>query len=253
MLASLYGWYECATTMPCVATQTATGHREIEDAVSIPVECACAPPQDGEQVGVRVSGAVTKLLDFNETRSNPKAIATVREEIEDLEKYGTWDSDHMCERQEVETWARDNKVTVHIGLGLGICSIKFSEMPASMQVHKGRFCFRTPTARDEGGALAIFQEMSSRPTTIASMNVSVAYGALMGHKTTVADAVKAYVQSDLKSVNMMFRFDSTLHITNNTPLLFCCCCVCLVAVLRFVVSCLPFRMCVFLMCCLRGV
>jgi hypothetical protein len=43
--------------------------------------------------------------------------------------------------------------------------------------------------------------MSSRPTTIVSMNVSVAYGALAGHKTSVADAVKAYVQSDLKSKN----------------------------------------------------
>ena len=35
------------------------------------------------------------------------------------------------------------------------------EMPPEMQKYKGRFCFRTPTAKDEGGALAVFQEMAS--------------------------------------------------------------------------------------------
>ena len=41
--------------------------------------------------------------------------------------------------------------------------------------------------------------MSSRPTTIVSVNCAVAYGILPGHKLTAADAVKAYVQSDLNS------------------------------------------------------
>jgi hypothetical protein len=147
-----------------------------------------------------VCGAVTKLLDFNETRHNPKAIAAVREEVEALAACGTWDQ-HPYERDEIVQWAQQNNITVHIGEGLGICSIKNSEMQEALQRWKGRFCFRTPTARDEGGALAIFQEMSSRPTTIVGMNVSVAYGAIRGNKTTVADAVKAYVQSDLKSLN----------------------------------------------------
>ena len=66
-------------------------------------------------------------------------------------------------------------------------------------MRKGRFCYRAPTAWGEGGALAIYQEMSSRPTTVVAMNVSIAWGAIRGHKTSVADAVKAYVQADLKS------------------------------------------------------
>ena len=41
--------------------------------------------------------------------------------------------------------------------------------------------------------------MSSRPTTIVSVNCAIAYGLCPGHKTTAADAIKAYVQSDLKS------------------------------------------------------
>ena len=106
---------------------------------------------------MRVSGAVTRLLDFKETRTDPKAVEAVKKEVEALAAVGTWDAVNVRERDEVEAWARKANVTVHIGLGLGICSVKFSELQKAMQQHKGRFCFRTTTARDEGGALAIFQ------------------------------------------------------------------------------------------------
>ena len=143
----------------------------------------------------------TRLLDYGETRSDPLAVKAVQDEVDALEKAGAWDWENVCAREEVERWARDNSVTVHIGLGLGICSIKYSELPRDKWVRKGRLCYRAPTARDESGALAIYQEMSSRPTTVVAMNVSIAWGAVKGHKTSVADAVKAYVQADLNSVN----------------------------------------------------
>ena len=52
--------------------------------------------------------------------------------------------------------------------------------------------------------MAVFQEMSSRPTTTVAVNVSIGYGCLQGHNVTVADAIKAYVQSDLKSIHPTF-------------------------------------------------
>ena len=117
---------------------------------------------------------MTRLLDFNQTRSDPLAIKAVQDEVDALEQVGTWDWQNVCAREEVERWARDSGITVHIGLGLGICSIKYSEMPSDKWVRKGRFCYRAPTARDEGGVLAIYQEMSSRPTKVVAMNVSIA-------------------------------------------------------------------------------
>ena len=75
---------------------------------------------------MRVSGAVTRLLDYAETRSNPLAIKAVQDEVDALEKASTWDWENVCAREEVEQWARDNGVTVLIGLGRGICSIKYS-------------------------------------------------------------------------------------------------------------------------------
>ena len=46
--------------------------------------------------------------------------------------------------------------------------------------------------------------MASRPTTVTATNVNIFYGCLPGHKTTVADAVRAYVQSLLKSKHRTF-------------------------------------------------
>ena len=59
--------------------------------------------------------------------------------------------------------------------------------------------YRGDCARDEWGAAAIYQEMSASPTSIQATNANIAYGMLPGHKETSADAVKAYVQSLLKS------------------------------------------------------
>ena len=49
--------------------------------------------------------------------------------------------------------------------------------------------------RDETGAIAVFEELSSSPTAIQNANANIAFGMLPGHKTTCADAIRAYVQS----------------------------------------------------------
>ena len=104
------------------------------------------------------------------------------------------------EKDDLIQWAREQQTTIHIGELLGICSIKNSEQIAEdLRRWKGRVCFRAPATRDQGGAVALFQEMSSQPTTIVDSNVSISYGALPGHKSTVADAIRAYVQSDLEA------------------------------------------------------
>ena len=82
---------------------------------------------------------------------------------------------------------------------MGICSIKFAELDSAHQKYKGRICFRGDNVRDEDGAVAIFQELSANPTSVHSANSNLAYGCLPGNKTTQADAIRAYVQSLLKS------------------------------------------------------
>ena len=82
-----------------------------------------------------------------------------------------------------------------------ICSIKFWEMDEAMHKYKGRICFRGDAVKDQDGQHAIFQELSASPTSVHTTNSNIAYGALSGHKSTVADAIRAYVQSLLKSAH----------------------------------------------------
>ena len=53
--------------------------------------------------------------------------------------------------------------------------------------------------KDADGAQAVFQELSASPIAVQGANANLAYGALPGHKSTAADAIRAYVQSLLKS------------------------------------------------------
>jgi len=198
-LAGMFGYYECTPCVPVVVS-TGQGHREKDDESGrVPVECACAHPDmsSSSSVSMRIPSYVHKLLSWKETRYNPEAIEAVRAEVSSLAELGTWDVANVMEKDDLIAWAQTQKTKVIVGEGLGICSIKNSELPSSdpRRKHKGRFCYRAPTARDEGGALAIYQEMASRPTTVVDFNLAIAYGMIAGNRCTISDAIKAYVQS----------------------------------------------------------
>jgi hypothetical protein len=53
--------------------------------------------------------------------------------------------------------------------------------------------------RDEHGMAAVYQDLSSSPTSMFDANMNLAYGAQPGYTTTAADAIRAYVQTLLKS------------------------------------------------------
>ena len=78
-------------------------------------------------------------------------------------------------------------------LRLWASSVKFWACPPEEQRYKGRLCFRDDIVRDEQGALAVFRELSAHPTTIQDASANVAYGALPGHESQVADAIRAYI------------------------------------------------------------
>ena len=205
MLSSLFGSHKEAPAMCCGAITKETVHREHE---VIYDDFQMSPFSTQEFRGISaactqvptIPGAVTKLLDRNETRSSPKAIKAIRDEGDALLGAGTWDLKTVIEK---DILIKQSKGKKHITMGdlMFICSVKFWEMAVEMHKHKGRIVFRGDNAKDEHGALAIYQEMAASPTTVQSANCNLAYGCLPGHKTTQADAVRAYVQSLLKSKN----------------------------------------------------
>ena len=78
-------------------------------------------------------------------------------------------------------------------------TIKHLEIP-ELRRHKGRICYRGDDTRDEYGAAAIHQDLSSSPTSLQGANANICYGAAPENGTSTADAVRAYVQALLKSL-----------------------------------------------------
>ena len=95
--------------------------------------------------------------------------------------------------------AKKSGIKIHLGQLMSISSKKFAELAEHLRVLKGRIVFRGDIVKDQDGAAAVFQDLSASPTSIAGINNNLAYGQVPGHKTTTADAVKAYVQSMLAS------------------------------------------------------
>ena len=131
--------------------------------------------------------------------SNAKALEAIRKEADGLVKAGTWDLSSVREKPEVAAEAKATGTKVHFGQLMTICSEKFAELAEHLRVLKGRVVYRGDIGKDEYGAAAIYQDMQAHPTSVQGLNNCLAYGSLPGHKTTAADAVKAYVQSLLKS------------------------------------------------------
>ena len=143
---------------------------------------------------------VTRLLDRREMLSKPAALQAVKKEATGLEAGGTWLNDTVRELHELKKNAKDTGNKVIIGQLMTLCSEKFAELAdEDKKVLKGRIVFRGDSARDENGALAIYRDLAATPTLITSANANIAYGLLKGHNATNADAVKAYIQSTLKS------------------------------------------------------
>ena len=143
--------------------------------------------------------AVTKALSHAEVAQCPEVQEAIRAEAKGLLAMNTWDESTVRDKQRVIDDAKRSGRHTVIGDLLVIGSIKFFEREKSFWKYKGRICYRGDAAKDQNGAYAIYQELNASPTSIHSANSNLAYGMLPGNATTQADAVRAYVQSTLKS------------------------------------------------------
>ena len=213
MLTSYFGDRNSTPAVPCVAAQKHQHRPEWEQTdfspspMTTPIGFTCdlgecLAPQElasGESLTApRITAAVTKLLDRKEMQ-DPRAIEAIQAEGKALIEESTWLEESVIEKSDLREKAQNSGETIHLGELLTICSIKFHECVKEMWKWKGRICFRGDIVKDADGAWAVFQELTASPVAIQDANANVAYGAIPGHKTTVSDAVRAYIQSLLNS------------------------------------------------------
>ena len=83
---------------------------------------------------------------------------------------------------------------------MAIVSVKGAELSPDSWKLKARIVFRGDNIRDECRMSAVFDELySSSPSSLEGLNTTIAFGLLDSHGVSVSDAIKAYVQSVLKS------------------------------------------------------
>jgi len=204
MLNSLFNPDKHTPAMPCTAVkETPTREQEIRvtDFGFSPLSQPCSVFLDTKECtrAPKIEAAVTKLLSRDEMRS-PPATKAIRSEGRALVECGTWDESTVVERDVLFQRVKDAKQKISWGDLLTLCSIKFFEKGPDFWKYKGRICFRGDKIRDQDGAPAVFQELSSSPAAIQAANANIAYGLIPGHKSTVSDALSAFTQAYLKTL-----------------------------------------------------
>ena len=110
-----------------------------------------------------------------------------------------------------KVWSKDpaalaeakNEATIAIGKLMTIMSWKNAESESDGKL-KARIVFLGNDVRDEFGLASEFQTIKVIPTTIAGLNINLAYGKRRGNKSTQSDVTKAYVQSGSDTLHPTF-------------------------------------------------
>ena len=149
-----------------------------------------------------VPGSVTRVLSKAELAQSAAFQAAIRKEADALVESGTWDPSTVVEKKVLQDWAKSKgpQFKVHIGGLLTLCSEKHAEgSDPRKRLKKGRICSVGNRVFDQNGVMVVRQTLSASPTSVHSANINLLYGALVNNMTTQADAIRAYVQSYLKS------------------------------------------------------
>ena len=142
---------------------------------------------------------IHELIDRKVWSKDPAALAEAKKEAQGLIEAGTWDYDQVIPRAQLEANARKSGQEIAIGQLMTIMSWKNAESE-DLKKLKARIVFRGDNVRTAEGDYAQFQEIKVIPTTIAGININLAFGMKRGHSTTQSDVVKAYIQSDLNTL-----------------------------------------------------
>ena len=121
----------------------------------------------------------------------------INKEWENLRSRGCWDETRMRKLVDVIREAEQERRTIHIGSMLELLYLKHSELAEEFQKLKGRVVFLGDRVKDQYGAAAVFEQLSSSPAGIEASRFIDAYGMMqtddgVNHIIQQADAEQAY-------------------------------------------------------------
>ena len=130
----------------------------------------------------------------------PAAREALEKEWKKLEGRKPWLLNSVREYDEVESEARKENRSVHLGQVMQLCHEKHSELQKAVREFKGRIVFRGDIVRDESGCFAVFSEQGTSASHLSAAKFLDAIARMPGNDGQDSDAVGAYTQCELKGV-----------------------------------------------------
>jgi hypothetical protein len=131
--------------------------------------------------------------------SNEDALNAVRKEWTMLHEK-VWDVRKVRSKRKVIEEARRNKKVVQFGRVHALCHEKNEELPLGHpnRKFKGRVVFLGNNVVNQDYESAVFADLGNAPSSLESGRLVDAYGASEGCSSQTADAIQAYLQSEMQ-------------------------------------------------------
>ena len=126
---------------------------------------------------------VAELVKDKNALNSDGARQAANKEWTNLEGRTCWDLTRVCKWSDVKRQANKEKRIVHLGSLCELVYQKGSELPEGHPDRKlkGRVVFLGDRARDQFGAAAVFEELTSSPAGMEASRFCAFYGCLPGH------------------------------------------------------------------------
>ena len=177
-----------APSMPCIVSDGQHSHRERIPNIQSPFPAAVSRP-----------------VSRKEMLENPEALKKMRDESNGLTEQGTFEfatskEPHIYEYDEMRAIAKTNEEEIHFGRVHGIMVEKHWQLPKDdpRRKFKGRAVLLGDKVTNQNIEAAFFQDLGNSPATFEAARWADLYGLLPKNSVTLADAIRAYIQADLK-------------------------------------------------------
>ena len=177
-----------APSTPCIPSGNENEHREKIVGQQLPFPAAVSRPVSRKE-----------MLD------NPDAMKKMRDEWNGLTEQGTFEfgtvkNPMIYEYDAIRNEAKVNDEEIHFGRVHGIMVEKHWQLPKDdpRRKFKGRAVLLGNKVTNQNIEAAFFQDLGNSPATFEAARWADLYGLLPKHSVMLADAIRAYIQADLK-------------------------------------------------------
>ena len=141
-------------------------------------------------------------IPMKRAQTMPRANAAVNKEWDALASLPAWDLKRVKPKAQVIGEAKKAGKSFQFGSLMDLCHEKGAEFnrPDDEKIYKGRVVFRGDQVRDETGFYAVFTEQSASASHMAAIKFMDFIGRVDGNASQDSDAVKAYTQVKLDSL-----------------------------------------------------